>query len=149
MTYFTRLFKRDFSAKQRDRAADSGAAFSDGSYPIYSERDAENAENLKNSTSKHSAASVQRHIDERAKELGFCGAEMTAFVAGCLVGALVCRVVMKKLFHVGWVSSDWFEAQLPGSGRGTHPSAGDRATRLVQLAAFGHTAIVGESIVYM
>lgn len=32
------------------------------------------------------------------------------FVAGCLVGGIVCWVwvAMKQLFHVGWVSSDWF-----------------------------------------
>ena len=34
------------------------------------------------------------------------------FVAGCMVGALICWAAMKKLFHVGWVSSNWFEAQL-------------------------------------
>ena len=34
------------------------------------------------------------------------------FVAGCLVGGIVCWAAMKKLFHVGWVASDWFEAQL-------------------------------------
>ena len=35
-----------------------------------------------------------------------------SFVLGALVGALLCWAVMKKLFHVGWVSSDWFETQL-------------------------------------
>ena len=62
------LAKRDFSDKQRDKAAASGAALPDGSYPI------ETAEDLKNAVQAFGRAKdpdkVKAHIKTRAKALG-------------------------------------------------------------------------------
>lgn len=69
--YYRQLldFARDFSADQRKKAADSGAAMSDGSYPIKNQSDANNAWKLRNN-GKASSAAVVAHIRKRVKTLG-------------------------------------------------------------------------------
>ena len=34
------------------------------------------------------------------------------FIAGLALGATVTYIVMRHLFHGGWVASDWFDEQL-------------------------------------
>ena len=62
------IAKRDFSQKERDKAAESGAAMPDGSYPI------ENASDLKNAIQAYgrakNPAKTKAHIIARAKALG-------------------------------------------------------------------------------
>jgi hypothetical protein len=76
--------KRDFSQKERDEAADSGAALSDGSYPIKSQEDLNNAVRLRGKSKSHSKAAVEAHIRRRAKALGLKVPDMsdTEKVAG-------------------------------------------------------------------
>jgi hypothetical protein len=62
------LEKRDFSAKQRDAAADSGAAMPDGSFPIKNADDLDNAIHLAGNAKNPDAA--RAHIKGRAKKLG-------------------------------------------------------------------------------
>ena len=61
--------KRDFSAAKRKEAASSGAAMSDGSYPIENADDLSNAIRL-SGMSNHPASEVKAHIKSRAKALG-------------------------------------------------------------------------------
>lgn len=65
-----KLKERDFSAKQRKSAKKSGAAMSDGSYPIYNQEDANNAWKLRGKSKNHSESSVVAHIRKRVKALG-------------------------------------------------------------------------------
>lgn len=60
--------KRDFSAAQRDAAASSGAAMSDGSFPIKNGGDLRNAIRLAGNASDPEAA--RKHIKRRATALG-------------------------------------------------------------------------------
>ncbi len=62
------LEKRDFSTKQRDAAAESGAAMPDGSFPIKNEEDFHNAVRLAGNAKNPDAA--RAHIKRRAKKLG-------------------------------------------------------------------------------
>ena len=60
--------KRDFSTKERQAAADTGAAMPDGSFPIKNVSDLHNAVSLVGRAS--SPESAKRHIIRRAKALG-------------------------------------------------------------------------------
>jgi hypothetical protein len=60
---------RSFSAAERKKAASSGAAMADGSYPINSQADANNAWKLRNN-GKASPEAVVAHIRKRVKALG-------------------------------------------------------------------------------
>ena len=60
--------KREFSQEQRDRAADSGAAMPDGSFPIKTPQDLENAIHAHGRAKDPAAA--RRHIIKRARALG-------------------------------------------------------------------------------
>ena len=60
--------KRDFSQARRDKAAKSGAAMKDGSYPIYTAGDLHNAVMDYDRTGQSPA--VKAHIRQRAKDLG-------------------------------------------------------------------------------
>lgn len=62
------LFKRDFSHEKRKELAQTGAAMSDGSYPIENGKDVENAVKDWARTGKDSG--VKAHIKERAKAVG-------------------------------------------------------------------------------
>jgi len=62
------LRKREFSQKQRDAAADSGAALPDGSFPIKNAEDVRNAVKLCGNAKDPAAAKA--HIIKRAKALG-------------------------------------------------------------------------------
>jgi hypothetical protein len=62
------LLKRDFSQEERDKAADSGAAMPDGSFPIKSVADLHNAIRLAGNAKDPAAA--RAHIKSRAKALG-------------------------------------------------------------------------------
>lgn len=61
-------WKRDFTQDQRDRAAQSGAAMPDGSFPIQSGGDLENAVRAIGRASDPAAA--KKHIISRARALG-------------------------------------------------------------------------------
>ena len=61
--------RKDYTQAERDKAAKEGAALSDGSFPIYSQADAENAWRLRNN-GDHAEASVVAHIKKRVKALG-------------------------------------------------------------------------------
>lgn len=61
--------KRDFSAAERDDAAGSGAAMSDGRYPIKTAEDLKNAIRLAGH-GKGSQAAIRAHIRRRAEALG-------------------------------------------------------------------------------
>lgn len=61
-------FKRDFSQDERDKAADTGAAMPDGSFPIKNTGDLTNAIRLAGNAKDPDAA--RRHIIARAKALG-------------------------------------------------------------------------------
>lgn len=61
--------KREFSVDERKTAAKSGAAMSDGSFPIYNETDLHHAISLVG-MSNHSESSVKAHIKTRAKAIG-------------------------------------------------------------------------------
>jgi hypothetical protein len=61
--------KRDFSEAKRKEAAKSGAAMSDGSYPIENGGDLDNAISLVGNSS-HPESEVKAHIKARAKALG-------------------------------------------------------------------------------
>lgn len=63
-----KLTKRDFDAKQRAAAASSGAAMSDGSFPIKNKEDLKNAIHLAGNAKDPKAA--RAHIKSRAKSLG-------------------------------------------------------------------------------
>lgn len=60
--------KRDFSAKERQHAASTGAAMPDGSYPINNRTDLENA--IRSWGRGGAKADVKAHIISRAKTLG-------------------------------------------------------------------------------
>ena len=60
--------KRDFSTAERRRAASSGAAMPDGSYPIKTEQDLRNAIQAFGRASNPGA--VKEHIKRRARSLG-------------------------------------------------------------------------------
>lgn len=62
------MFKREFSGKERDAAAESGAAMSDGSYPIKNASDLRNAARLVGRAKNPAAAKA--HIISRARALG-------------------------------------------------------------------------------
>jgi hypothetical protein len=62
------ILKRDFSQAERDKAADSGAAMPDGSFPIKSVADLHNAIRLAGNAKDPAAA--RAHIKSRAKALG-------------------------------------------------------------------------------
>jgi len=63
--------KRDFSASERRTAAQTGAAMSDGSFPIYNAKDLENAIRLAGHASN--PAKAKAHIKSRARSLGLTG----------------------------------------------------------------------------
>jgi len=69
MTYFTRLFKHDWTQAQRDKGADAGWAMPGGEFPIKSAKDAHNAVELAHS-SHLPFDKVKAHIKSRAKALG-------------------------------------------------------------------------------
>src|SRR5512146_2583878 len=62
------IMKREFSQDQRDHLADTGAAMADGSFPIKSKSDLENA--IHDWGRAGSKDSVKQHIISRAKTLG-------------------------------------------------------------------------------
>lgn len=62
------IIKRDFSQEERDNLASTGAAMSDGSFPIKSKSDLENA--IHDWGRAGSKPSVKDHIISRAKSLG-------------------------------------------------------------------------------
>lgn len=62
------FYKRTFSDKQRKDMADKGQAMSDGSFPIASEKDVENA--VRDWGRAGSKPAVKAHIISRAKSLG-------------------------------------------------------------------------------
>lgn len=59
-----------FTADQRKKAAASGAALPDGSFPIVDQKSLDAADHLKGNSKNHSKAEVQAHINKRAKALG-------------------------------------------------------------------------------
>ncbi len=63
------LFERKFKAKERLKAANSGVAMQDGSFPIYNKKDLKNAIKL-SGHSKHGKSAAMAHIRKRAKILG-------------------------------------------------------------------------------
>jgi hypothetical protein len=63
-------YKTDFSKDQRKELASTGAAMSDGSYPIRNGEDLDHAVSLAGMSSHHSKESVKAHIKSRAKDLG-------------------------------------------------------------------------------
>lgn len=69
---FEEVIKRNFSAAQRREAAASGAAMSDGSFPIHNEEDLHNAIRLAGNAKNPEAA--RRHIMERARSMGMSSA---------------------------------------------------------------------------
>lgn len=71
-TQFDEIVKRSFSAAQRREAAASGAAMSDGSFPIHNEEDLHNAIRLAGNAKNPEAA--RRHIMERARSMGMSSA---------------------------------------------------------------------------
>jgi hypothetical protein len=66
------IVKRQFSVAQRREAASSGAAMSDGSFPIHNEEDLHNAIRLAGNAKNPEAA--RRHIMERARAMGLSAA---------------------------------------------------------------------------
>ena len=66
--FFSNLFKREFSQKEREDAADSGAALPDGSYPIKNKTDLQNA--IQAFGRAKNKAKVKAHIRRRAAALG-------------------------------------------------------------------------------
>jgi hypothetical protein len=61
-------YERDFTSKQREKAAKSGAALPDGSFPIESKKDLENA--IQAIGRAKDPAKAKAHIKSRAKALG-------------------------------------------------------------------------------
>lgn len=68
MSYFTRFIKKDFSAAKRKTMAGKGQAMPDGSFPIASATDVENA--VRDWGRAGSSPSVKAHIKSRAKAIG-------------------------------------------------------------------------------
>jgi hypothetical protein len=62
-------FGRSFSAEQRKKAAKEGASLPDGSFPIYSQEDVDNANKLRGKGGA-ATATVIAHIKKRVKSLG-------------------------------------------------------------------------------
>lgn len=62
------IMKRDFSQEERDKLSDTGAAMPDGSFPIKSKSDLENA--IHDWGRAGSKDSVKQHIISRARSLG-------------------------------------------------------------------------------
>jgi hypothetical protein len=60
---------RTFTAEERRKAAKSGAALSDGSYPIFNQEDADNAAR-RIGTGNASKDTIIAHIRKRVKALG-------------------------------------------------------------------------------
>lgn len=65
--------KTDFSDDERKHLASTGAAMSDGSYPIRNAEDMKHAISLAGMSKTHSEAEVKAHIKSRAKALGIEG----------------------------------------------------------------------------
>ena len=65
---YVTLLKRDFTAEERRAAADAGEAMSDGSYPIKTVADLENA--IQSVGRADNPDAVKTHIKRRAKALG-------------------------------------------------------------------------------
>lgn len=61
------VMKRDFSTKQREKAADKGAALPDGSFPIFNQKDLDAAVKLVGHAKNPEDA--RKHIVNRAKKL--------------------------------------------------------------------------------
>jgi hypothetical protein len=61
-------FSRDFNAVERKKAAGSGEALPDGSFPIKSKGDLKNA--IKLAGKAKDPAAAKRHIKKRARALG-------------------------------------------------------------------------------
>lgn len=61
-------YRRDFTSKQRESAAKTGAAMPDGSFPIENRADLENA--IRAFGRAKNKRAVKRHIEKRAKALG-------------------------------------------------------------------------------
>lgn len=70
-------WKRDFTSEQRDRAAASGAALPDGSFPIENSGDLHNA--MRDIGRAKDPAKAKAHIRARAKTLGLEGELSDAF----------------------------------------------------------------------
>lgn len=68
MAKLEEMAKREFSQEARDKAADSGAALPDGSFPIKTKADLANA--VKAYGRAKNKAAAKKHIIERAKSLG-------------------------------------------------------------------------------
>lgn len=64
------IMKREFSDEQRQHAAQTGAAMSDGSYPIENRGDLENAIHAIGRGKNNSHAAIRSHIIRRAHALG-------------------------------------------------------------------------------
>lgn len=62
-------YARTFTTAQRRKAAKEGAALSDGSYPIYSQEDADNAAQ-RIGTGDAAKGTIVAHIRKRVKALG-------------------------------------------------------------------------------
>jgi hypothetical protein len=62
------MMKREFNQNERERLASSGAALSDGSYPIVNRGDLENAIQAYGRASNK--GEVKEHIKRRARALG-------------------------------------------------------------------------------
>ena len=63
------LMKQEFSAEERERLAESGAAMSDGSFPIRNASDLRNAIQAFGRANADDRAAVARHIQRRARAL--------------------------------------------------------------------------------
>ena len=70
-------WKREFTQEQRERAADSGAALPDGSFPIHNKGDLHNA--MQAIGRAKDPAKAKAHIRRRAKALGLTGELSDAF----------------------------------------------------------------------
>lgn len=64
------LIKREFTADERKKLAASGAAMSDGSYPIENKDDLDNAIHAVGRGKNNSHQKIRAHIIQRAKSLG-------------------------------------------------------------------------------
>lgn len=62
------LLEKEFTEKQREKAAEKGNALPDGSYPINNVQDLKNA--IKSYGRAKDQKKVAKHIAKRAKELG-------------------------------------------------------------------------------
>lgn len=144
----TGVAKRDFTPAERDKAADTGAALPDGSFPIKSKNDLGNA--IKAFGRAKNKSAVKAHIKTRAKALGAEDQLPDSWKPGA-DKATVTGALRKGLYAVSRLASlieelEWFQQseEMEAAREGDGSENPDKAKQLVASACALLRSIVEE-----